>query len=160
MWKWSVACQCISDHIQPPWAWHSRPIGSALRLRKQHLMLLCFPLSALDFRSCLPFFKFAEFFPLFLSLSWTFSPLGILSFFLKLSVKIQLVVQGPHSPWNLCDLRYPLLTLNLQAPFLYHLLWPCLIQFCIVAWGISYCTVWSTIEVGPISWSRTHIELI
>lgn len=113
MWKWSVACQCISDHIQPPWAWHSRPIGSALRLRKQHLMLLHFRLSALDFRSCLPFLKFAEFFPLFLSLSWTFCPLGILSFFLKLSVKIQLVVQGPHSPWNLSNLRYPLLTLKL-----------------------------------------------
>ena len=151
MWKWSVACQCISDHIQPPWAWHSRPIGSALRLRKQHLMLLCFPLSALDFRSCLPFFKFAEFFPLFLSLSWTFSPLGILSFFLKLSVKIQLVVQGPHSPWNLCNLRYPLLTLNSAGTFfvpppmtLSHS-----VLYCCMGYILLYCVVYNR--------GRTHI---
>lgn len=100
-----------------PRAWHSSPLDSALKLRKQHLMLLHFPLSALDFRSCLSFLKFAEFFPLFSSLSWTFSPLGILSFLLRLSVKILLVVQGPHSPCNLSNPRYPLLTLNSAGTF-------------------------------------------
>lgn len=155
MWKWSVAPQCISGHIQPPDRGTQGPLHSDLKFRKQHLMLLYFPLSTLHFRSYLPLLEAAEYFPLLVSLPWTVSPLEILSFLLRLSVKILPVVQGPHSPWNIPNLRYSLLTLNSESTFFCassHDLY--LILLCVVVCGY---VLFPLLAIPFLS--RTRVEL-
>lgn len=136
---------CISNNIQTPGPRIQSPLHAALELSKQHFMLLYFPLSTLYFNSHVPLLQFAEclcpghsFYLEYSPSSWDFS------------VKILPILQGLHSPWNLPNVRYSVLTLNSGSTFFEtpHMTFT---SFCFVLYGVSTyaiaCTSYTFLKV-------------
>lgn len=157
--------QYISDDIQIPGPGTQGPLPSDLDLSKWHFTVFFCPhfLCSYTLVLLIILLEFAECFLPLLSLALTFSPLGTLSFLLRLSVKTQPTLQCPHSPWNLPNLRYSLVTLRSESIFCEISHMTC-ISFCFVllVLVVDACLITSTsyaffLRARPMSNSFSYL---